>query len=350
MPKLDVDQLSQAIQDDSPLKGQFVNDTNQPIKVFTDSPEAMTSLSDARFQIVSDPDQGQIFWLIGANRSVYKAKSVEKDGYLNEFPCDEALLLRDMFVPLLHSTYKCFKQKDAQGGEEQEMLISETFMVNTQLPAFIGRYYQRESQQMDNTWSILGGQLPPCVPVIPCITNNLDWAIRLTEAGPSASIIQKYQEKPLLTPAGHKMIFRFSVYLKSVVPLQAYVSKKIQVLYAPKPFSMSEHSFGDEGVHVCSQSAPPSLFNSLVDKESLHSKSVDAIRAILKAFQIQFGEDVKQVGEQKRRAIYSVDVQFDDKKENINVLGFSFEPAENIDYSEAFKALFFDEVAGLDSI
>jgi len=124
MPSLDVEQLSQGIQDNSPLKGQIVNDTNEPIKVFTDVPAAMTSLTDARFEIVSDPEQGQIFWLIGHDRSSNKAKAVEKNGYLNEFPCDEVLLLKDMFVPLLHSTYKCFvEQKDAEASGEQEMLI-----------------------------------------------------------------------------------------------------------------------------------------------------------------------------------------------------------------------------------
>ena len=29
----------------------------------------------------------------------------------------------------------------------------------------------------------------------------------------------------MLTAAGHKMLLRYSVYLKGVVPLQAYVSK-----------------------------------------------------------------------------------------------------------------------------
>ena len=80
------------------------------------------------------------------------------------------------------------------------------------------------------------------------------------------------------------------------------------------------------------------------------AKSVDAIRAVLKAFQVQFGDEIKQAGEEKKRAIYSVDIQFDDSKEKAKVLGFSFAPADNLDYSEAFKALFFDEVANLAAI
>ena len=71
----------------------------------------MASLTDGRFALVDDPEAAQIFWLIGANRNIYKAKANEKNGYLNEFPNDDVLLLKDMFVPLLHSTYKCFEKK-----------------------------------------------------------------------------------------------------------------------------------------------------------------------------------------------------------------------------------------------
>ena len=185
---------------------------------------------------------------------------------------------------------------------------------------------------------------------MPCLTKDVDWAMRLTEAGPCANIIQKYEENPLLTAAGHKMILKYSVYIKSVVPLQAFVSKRVQVLNAPKPFTMSMASFGDEDVHLCSVTSPEDTYQSFADNEDLTSKSVDSIRAILRAFQVQFGEEIKQAGEAKKRAIYSVDVQFDAAKEHAIVQGFSFAPAENLDYNEAFKALFFDEVAGLVSI
>lgn len=191
-------------------------------------PEALSTLTDARFELVSDPDQAQIFWLIGANRNIYKGKANEKSGYLNEFPNDDVLLLKDMFLPLVHSTYKSFEAKeDKDASADVETLIPETFMVNSQLPAFVGRFLEREEALLDNTWSVVGGQIPQCAPVPPLLTNDVDWALRLTETGPSATIIQKYLENPMLTPDGRKMILRFSIYLKSVVPLQAYVSKKV---------------------------------------------------------------------------------------------------------------------------
>lgn len=133
-------------------------------------------------------------------------------------------------------------------------------MVNTQLPAFLGRFLERENAMLDNTWALIGGKIPQGAPIPPCITRNADWALRLSEAGPCASVIQKYDTSPMLTAAGHKMLFRFSVYLKGVVPLQAYVSKQVQVLNAPKPFTLSEDSLGDENVHLCSTICPEEYF------------------------------------------------------------------------------------------
>ena len=49
MPKADVDQLHESIQEDAPLKTTIVNDSNDPIKVFTDVPDALSTLTDARF-------------------------------------------------------------------------------------------------------------------------------------------------------------------------------------------------------------------------------------------------------------------------------------------------------------
>ena len=133
-------------------------------------------------------------------------------------------------------------------------------MVSTALPSFVGRYYERENEFLDNTWSVIGGKIPQGAPVLPCITRNIDWALRLSETGPIGNVIQKYETSPRLTAAGHKMLFRFSVYLKGVVPLQAFVSKKVQVLNAPKPFTMSEESLGDDGVHLCSVASPSDTF------------------------------------------------------------------------------------------
>ena len=46
----------------------------------------------------------------------------------------------------------------------------------------------------------------------------------------------------------------------------------------------------------------------MADGSDLNDKALQSIRAVLKAFQVQFGEEIKQAGEAKKRAIYSVDI------------------------------------------
>ncbi len=183
---MDIETAHQQIQDDSPLKTCIVNDTNEPIKVFSDIEGALATLTDPRFAIETDITKAQIFWLVGPNRNHYKAKAIELNGHLNEFPCDEVLLVSDLFLPLLHQSYKCFAKTST---DENPILCNESYLAKSQLPAFYGRFMEREAALEDNVWAVFNGQLPCQAPVMPCLTKNLDWAMRLTEAGPSASII-----------------------------------------------------------------------------------------------------------------------------------------------------------------
>lgn len=45
-----------------------------------------------------------------------------------------------------------------------------------------------------------------------------------------------------------------------------------------------------------------------------------------------------------------MDILFDENKKRATIEGFSFAPAENLDYNEAFNALFFNEVGDLVAI
>ena len=131
--------------------------------------------------------------------------------------------------------------------------------------------------------------------VIPNLTTSLDWALRLTEAGRAGSLIQKYNDRPLLSAAGHKMCFRLSLYVKSIAPLQCYLSKNVSVLTAAKPFTMAEGSFGDERVHICQNET--NTFDQVQGHDELFNKSRVAIGHILKAFQVQFNDEIQGIGE-----------------------------------------------------
>ena len=61
---------------------------------------------------------------------------------------------------------------------------------------------------------------------------------------------------------------------------------------AARNFTMSAASFGDDLVHICNQSEADDTFTKHFN-ESCYGQSVDAIRAVLKAFQVQFGEEIE---------------------------------------------------------
>ena len=78
---------------------------------------------------------------------------------------------------------------------------------------------------------------------------------------------------------------------------------------APKAFTIAENFFGDELVHVCSQVESDVTFQLIESQsESVYERSLEAIKAVLKAFQVQFGEEIAKKGQDKCRAIYTCDI------------------------------------------
>lgn len=108
---------------------------------------------------------------------------------------------------------------------------------------------------------------------------------------------------------------------------------------------MAEPSFGDELVHVSSQVEADDTFNKIDSSEGVcYNNSVEAIKAVLKAFQVQFGEEITAKGQDNCRAIYSCDVQMNQDHDEAQVMGFGFMPPTNIDFNQCFNALFYNQV------
>ena len=55
-------------------------------------------------------------------------------------PSDEVLLIKDLFISLMHTTYKCFAK---EGAQEEANAIPESFLSFQQLPAFVGRFDEK---------------------------------------------------------------------------------------------------------------------------------------------------------------------------------------------------------------
>jgi len=86
-------------------------------------------------------------------------------------------------VSLVHSTYKC--------DSEEDKLIPESYLVNTQLPAFMGRYKEIDGGDLPPVWSISNQSVLQA----PKVSNDLDWLLRFSE---SNTLIQRCMRSPFL--------------------------------------------------------------------------------------------------------------------------------------------------------
>lgn len=81
----------------------------------------------------------------------------------------------------------------------------------------MGRFKELWHQDLNPMWQISNQS----VMQKPLIHNDLDWLLRFSE---SNTLVQKYIRQPFLLN-NKKTVFKFTVLVKSVVPLQAWVLK-----------------------------------------------------------------------------------------------------------------------------
>ena len=60
---------------------------------------------------------------------------------------------------------------------------------------------------------------------------------------------------------------------------------------------------------------------------------------------MQFGEEIRSIGEHKSRAIYTCTVQASADLQEQHIANFEFLAMPTVDYNTCFRALFFDETA-----
>ena len=112
----------------------------------------MSTLTDPRFQLVNDIAEAKICWLIGLDRNTHKQTAIDQLSYVNDMPSDEVLLVKDLFVPLIHNSYRCFSKDEADESSIKGKIIPESYMVQQHLPAFLGRYLELDDQHKKDSW------------------------------------------------------------------------------------------------------------------------------------------------------------------------------------------------------
>ena len=118
-----------------------------PIKVYSDYVQVLENLKDpARFVLIDSPQDALIFWSSLDYYSIVQSQVAgmvdESKFYLNQFQYEAAYVAKHHLANLIRTTFVYPLNE----------VIQETFVLNESLPAFVGRFQERERLALDNTW------------------------------------------------------------------------------------------------------------------------------------------------------------------------------------------------------
>ena len=276
--------------------------------------------------------------------------------YVNFFKKEGAVVIKNHLANLVNSTL------------HDRSCIQETFDLSLSAPNFIGAYLDRKKKNLDNTWIVKPVSMARSMDT--WVTNNAEQILRLMETGPK--IAQKYIERPL-TFGGRKIDLRYVVVVKSLLPLEVYLTKEFYIRFGNNQFTMAESTFQEYETHFTVMNYGNEMTNmrcepfmEKFDEEykergvkfsEIQPKINKAIADIFVAFQIKHGKEIEALGNlDKSRGLYGVDVMVDQDLE-AKVLEVTFAPDmerfgwfQPQGWNEVFGCLFFNEESGVIKI
>lgn len=146
--------------------------------------------------------------------------------YINQFEYEASLVMKHHLANTVRTAAK------------DQSIIQETYVLNDYLPAFVGRFQEKDKRAEENSWILKPVNMARSMDTH--VTTQLDAIIRMVETGPK--IAQKYIYNPCLFK-GKKFDMRFVVLLKSVLPLELFVYNEFYTRHSNNPFEMNEASF-----------------------------------------------------------------------------------------------------------
>lgn len=237
----------------------------------------------------------------------------------NQFPYEAVLVMKHCLQDCLHKVYGNYPH------------YQESYYSLTHLPAFIGRFREREKMKQDNTWILKPINMARSADHV--ITNNLDCVIRHIETAPR--LIQKYISNPFLID-NKKIDLRFWVIVRSFSPLELYIHKYTYARIATTDFDNHETSFMDWKKHFGLEDRDSGHYNKGPRKEVVVAAFNEAEEDGWEKAEQKVHKLVKEVfraavlykpeiHNEKSRAIYGIDVMFDQEL-NPFILECTFQP------------------------
>ncbi|OMO67166.1 Tubulin-tyrosine ligase [Corchorus capsularis] len=276
------------------------------LRVYTDIPQVEEFLTRSEFVITNEPKGADIIWTsVQVDEEMKKAVGITDEQYVNQFPFEACIVMKHHLADTIQK---------AQGSPGW---LQPTYNLETHLSQLIGDYCLHKRDGHNNLWILKPWNMARTIDTT--VTDNLSAIIRLMETGPK--ICQKYIEHPALF-RGKKFDLRYIVLVRSISPLEVFLSDVFWVRCANNPYSLEKHSLFEYETHFTVMNYGGRRLNHVntpefvreFEKEhqvkwlDIHQRVKSMIRSVFESAAAVHPE----MHDPKSRAMYGVDVMLDD--------------------------------------
>ncbi|XP_004288983.1 PREDICTED: tubulin--tyrosine ligase-like protein 12 [Fragaria vesca subsp. vesca] len=276
----------------------------RPLRVYSDIPQVEELLTRPDFVFTSEPKDAEIIWTGDqVDEDMKKAAGITESQFVNQFPFEACIVMKHHLADTVQK---------ALGSPEW---MQPTYNLETHLSQLIGDYCVRKRDGRNNLWILKPWNMARTIDTT--VTDNLSAIIRLMETGPK--ICQKYIEHPALFK-GRKFDIRYIVLLRSLSPMEVFLSDTFWVRLANNQYSLDKHSFFEYETHFTVMNYR-GMLNHMNTSEfvrefeqehqvkwsDIHSRVKKMIRSVFEAA----AKVHPEMHSPSSRAMYGVDVMLD---------------------------------------
>ncbi|XP_051131543.1 uncharacterized protein LOC127251739 [Andrographis paniculata] len=216
-----------------PTTKSLLHSGRSVLQVYTDVPQVEEYLTRPEFVITTEPKNADIVWTsMQVDEETKKTVGLNDQQYINQFPYEACLVMKHHLA------------ETAQKAHGAPQWLQPTYNLETHLTQLVGDYFTRERDGVDNLWILKPWNMARTIDTN--VTQNLSAIIRLMETGPK--ICQKYIEHPALFK-GRKFDLRYIVLVRSMNPLELFLTDVFWVRLANNPYTLEKHSFFEYETH-----------------------------------------------------------------------------------------------------
>ncbi|KAF3775255.1 Tubulin--tyrosine ligase-like protein 12 [Nymphaea thermarum] len=289
---------------EAPVTNSILPSDGRALHVYTDIPQVDEFLTRKEFVLTNDPKDADIIWTsFQVDEEIKNTIGIKDHQYINQFPFEACLVMKHHLAETIHK---------AHGLPEW---LQPTYNLEAQLSELIGDYHIRKNDGFDNLWILKPWNMARTIDTT--VTGELPAIIRLMETGPK--ICQKYIEHPALFK-GRKFDLRYIVLVRSMRPLEIFLSDVFWVRLANNIYTLDKSSFLEYETHFTvmnyigrlNHMATPEFVMEF-EKEhqvkwlDIHQRTCNMIRAVFESAVVVHPE----MHSSSSRAIYGVDVMLD---------------------------------------